>query len=130
MMLMDLTRTVPFTTGHADSPTIISITVGALIMRLPNSASNPNLKSINFQFCVTSGSLSFYCCVMFPYIVRGKSLERRVHFLCRASFVHTMSTSEHGRHLLGKGYKSQRTKQSTQPICISSAQECAERSSR
>ena len=118
-------------------------TVGALIMHLSNYASNPILKLINFQFCVTLRSPSFYCCVRFQlqttHMVRSNLLEQWIHSLCWAWFAHTTSTGEHGRHLLGKGYKRQRTKQwtppiyalavlskqRTQPIRFSSAQECA-----
>ena len=40
-------------------------TVGAQLCISLILHQNPILKSINFQFCGTRGSLSFYCCVTF-----------------------------------------------------------------
>ena len=80
------------------------------------------------------GALVFIVALRFEVqttrMVRWKLLERWVHSLCRASFMHTTSTGKHIRHLVGKGYNSQRTKQWTQPIRGSSAREYGGRSSR
>ena len=72
-------------------------------MCLSNSASKSYLKSINFQYCVTRGSPSFYCCVTFSlanyehdgYVEANEAVS---HSPWRASFAHTTSTDECGCH--------------------------------